>query len=63
MTWRFQLTAAAIVFAFLYFWTVPIDGNDCGTIPCISSTSWAATPTAELAPPPALAYVYIPIAR
>jgi len=63
MTWKFQLTAAAIVILFVLLLRTPAHGVDgCPVEPCISATSWSATPTPEMAPPP-VAYVYLPLVR
>jgi len=66
MTWKFQLTAAAIVILFVLLLRTPAHGVDgCPVEPCISATSWSATPTPRIAPPPLspVAYVYLPLVR
>jgi hypothetical protein len=65
MTTKFQLTAAAIVILFLLLLRTPAYGVDgCPVEPCISATSWAATPTPKIAPPPLpVSYVYLPVVR
>jgi len=63
MNAKFQLTAAAIVILFLLLLRTPAHGLDgCPVEPCISATSWAATPTPESKAPP-VAYVYLPLVR
>ncbi len=63
MTSTFQLTAAAIVILFVLLLRTPAHGIDgCPVEPCISATSWAATPTPPSKAPP-VAYVYLPLVR
>lgn len=66
MSATFQLTAATIVILFVLLLHTPVHGVDgCPVEPCISATSWSATPTPEISPPPTLpvSYVYLPLAR
>lgn len=58
---KIHVIVVAIIILFLCVLAAPAHSTDgCETIPCISATSWAATPTPQIVPPP-VAYVYLPV--
>lgn len=66
MSNAFILFWSAVIVLFLWLLPSPAHGVDgCPVEPCISATSWSATPTPEMAPPPLapVAYVYLPLVR